>query len=107
MPLLSRRIVMSSLHHPSFPSNYDVEDAFSLQCSYYTYDFIGLFRGFLSPEVICTTKETKLPVESPIPVSPSSSVGSSSSVRSTTPPPDYPFDESFFAELLTHLWIIP
>ncbi|GJU28647.1 reverse transcriptase domain-containing protein [Tanacetum coccineum] len=32
-------------------------------------------------------------------VSPSSSVGSSSSVRSTTPPPDYSFDESIFAEL--------
>ncbi|GKA38581.1 reverse transcriptase domain-containing protein [Tanacetum coccineum] len=34
------------------------------------------------------------PVGSPISLSPSSSVGSSSPVRSTTPPPDYPFDES-------------
>ncbi|GKE81849.1 hypothetical protein Tco_1551849 [Tanacetum coccineum] len=35
-------------------------------------------------------KDTETPVESPIPVSPSSSVGSSSPVRSTTSPPDYP-----------------
>ncbi|GJU87012.1 reverse transcriptase domain-containing protein [Tanacetum coccineum] len=40
-------------------------------------------------------------------ISPSSSVGSSSPVRSTTPPPDYPFDESIFAELDNSLWIIP
>ncbi|GKA12073.1 hypothetical protein Tco_0691619 [Tanacetum coccineum] len=32
---------------------------------------------------------------------------SSSPVRSTTPPPDYPFDESIFAELDNSLWIIP
>ncbi|GJS03273.1 hypothetical protein Tco_0319781 [Tanacetum coccineum] len=47
------------------------------------------------------------PIESPILVSPSSSVGSSSPVRSTTPPPDYPFDESIFAELDNSLSIIP
>nr|GEW37474.1 reverse transcriptase domain-containing protein [Tanacetum cinerariifolium] len=47
------------------------------------------------------------PVESPISISPSSSVGSSSLVRSTTPPPDYPFDKSIFAELDNSLWIIP
>ncbi|GJU18151.1 hypothetical protein Tco_1146117 [Tanacetum coccineum] len=35
-------------------------------------------------------KDTKTHVESPISVSPSSSVRSSSPVRSTTPPPDYP-----------------
>ncbi|GJS89614.1 reverse transcriptase domain-containing protein [Tanacetum coccineum] len=40
-------------------------------------------------------------------LSPSSSVGSSSPVRSTTPPPDYPFDKSIFAELDNSLWIIP
>ncbi|GKB34281.1 hypothetical protein Tco_0879223 [Tanacetum coccineum] len=34
------------------------------------------------------------------------SVGSSSLVRSTTPP-DYPFDESIFVELDNSLWIIP
>ncbi|GKC95942.1 hypothetical protein Tco_1161384 [Tanacetum coccineum] len=52
-------------------------------------------------------RDTKPPVGSPIPLSPSSSVGSSSPVRSTTPPPDYPFDESIFAELDNSLWIIP
>ncbi|GKC04520.1 hypothetical protein Tco_0996130 [Tanacetum coccineum] len=46
-------------------------------------------------------------IGSPISLSPSSSVGSSSSVRSTTPPPDYPFDESIFAELGNSFWIIP
>ncbi|GKC68711.1 hypothetical protein Tco_1101309 [Tanacetum coccineum] len=44
-------------------------------------------------------RDTEPPVGSPIPSSLSSLVGSSSPVRSTTPPPDYPFDESIFAEL--------
>ncbi|GJZ66642.1 reverse transcriptase domain-containing protein [Tanacetum coccineum] len=44
-------------------------------------------------------RDTDPPVGSPIPSSPSSSVGSSSSVKSTTPPPDYPFDESIFVEM--------
>ncbi|GKB00984.1 hypothetical protein Tco_0829028 [Tanacetum coccineum] len=52
-------------------------------------------------------RDIEPPVESPIPLSPSSSVGSSSPVRSTTPPPDYPFDESIFAKLDNSLWIIP
>ncbi|GKB55143.1 hypothetical protein Tco_0905896, partial [Tanacetum coccineum] len=51
-------------------------------------------------------RDTKNPVESPISLSPSSSVGSSSPIRSTTPPPDYSFDESIFAELDNSLWII-
>ncbi|GKC50712.1 reverse transcriptase domain-containing protein [Tanacetum coccineum] len=53
------------------------------------------------------SRDTKPPIGSPIPSSPSSSIGSSSPVRSTTPPPDYPFDESIFAELDNSLWIIP
>ncbi|GKC41098.1 reverse transcriptase domain-containing protein [Tanacetum coccineum] len=52
-------------------------------------------------------RDTEPPVGSPISLSPSSSVGSSSPVRSTTPPPNYPFDESIFAELDNSLWIIP
>ncbi|GKB98752.1 reverse transcriptase domain-containing protein [Tanacetum coccineum] len=56
---------------------------------------------------ISPPKDAETPVESPIPISPSSSVGSSSPVRSTTPPPDYPFDKSIFAELDNSLWIIP
>ncbi|GJU89869.1 hypothetical protein Tco_1302292 [Tanacetum coccineum] len=51
-------------------------------------------------------RDIEPPVESPIPLSPSLSVGSSSPVRSTTPPPDYPFDKSIFAELDNSLWII-
>nr|GEV15166.1 hypothetical protein [Tanacetum cinerariifolium] len=38
-------------------------------------------------------------------VSPSLSVGSSSLIRSTISPLDYPFDESIFAELDYSLWI--
>nr|GEX99039.1 reverse transcriptase domain-containing protein [Tanacetum cinerariifolium] len=52
-------------------------------------------------------RDTEPPVGSPIPSSSSSSVGSSSPVRSTTPPPNYPFDESIFMELDNSLWIIP
>nr|GEX76863.1 hypothetical protein [Tanacetum cinerariifolium] len=52
-------------------------------------------RYFFSPEKISLPKDTETPVKSPIPVSPSSSVGSLSPVRSTTSPPDYPFDELF------------
>ncbi|GKD77900.1 putative reverse transcriptase domain-containing protein [Tanacetum coccineum] len=52
-------------------------------------------------------RDTEPPVGSPISLSLSLSVGSSSPVRSTTPPPDYPFDESIFAELDNSLWIIP
>ncbi|GJY27798.1 hypothetical protein Tco_0403565 [Tanacetum coccineum] len=63
--------------------------------------------NFFPPEEIPPPKDTETTVESPILISPSSSVGSSSLVRSTTPPPDYPFDESIFAELDNSLWIIP
>ncbi|GJU23770.1 hypothetical protein Tco_1157112 [Tanacetum coccineum] len=52
-------------------------------------------------------RDIEPPVGSPIPLSPSSSVGSSLPVRSTTPPPYYPFDESIFAKLDNSLWIIP
>ncbi|GKA84226.1 hypothetical protein Tco_0805821 [Tanacetum coccineum] len=61
----------------------------------------------ISPPQIPPPKDTETLVESPIPISSSSSVGSSSPVRSTTPPPHYPFDESIFAELDNSLWIIP
>ncbi|GJR33423.1 reverse transcriptase domain-containing protein [Tanacetum coccineum] len=51
-------------------------------------------------------KDTEPLVGSSISLSPSSSVGSSSPIRLTTPPPDYPFDETIFAELDNSLWII-
>ncbi|GJU87817.1 hypothetical protein Tco_1295363 [Tanacetum coccineum] len=59
------------------------------------------FPGLLSPERFqpLKPKDLRNSIESPIPISPSSSVGSSSPVRSTTPPPDYPIDESIFVEM--------
>ncbi|GJR99914.1 putative reverse transcriptase domain-containing protein [Tanacetum coccineum] len=64
-------------------------------------------RDFFPPKEIPPPKDTKTLVESPIPISPYSSVGSSSPIRLTTPPPDYPFDESIFVQLDNSLWIIP
>ncbi|GKE90982.1 hypothetical protein Tco_1572077 [Tanacetum coccineum] len=64
-------------------------------------------RDFFPPEENLPPKDIETLVESPIPISLSSSVGSSSPVRSTTPPPDYSFDKSIFAELDNSLWIIP
>nr|GEW78439.1 hypothetical protein [Tanacetum cinerariifolium] len=58
----------------------------------------------LFPSREISPKDTETPVESPIPVPPSSLEGSISPVRSTTP--DYLFDESIFAELDNSLWII-
>ncbi|GKB85147.1 hypothetical protein Tco_0957419 [Tanacetum coccineum] len=49
--------------------------------------------------ILPTPRDIEPPVRSPISLSLSSLVGSASPVRSTTPPPDYPFDESIFAEL--------
>ncbi|GJV55445.1 hypothetical protein Tco_1456450 [Tanacetum coccineum] len=99
---------MSSYTHPSIPSDYDVNDAFSsISASNYTLTSPDYSRGFFPPEDISPPKDTETPVESPIPISLSSSVGSSSLGRSTTPPPDYPFDKSFFVKLDNSLWIIP
>ncbi|GKC79498.1 hypothetical protein Tco_1130272 [Tanacetum coccineum] len=64
-------------------------------------------RDFFPPKEIPPPKDSETPVESPIPISPTSSIGSSAPVRSTTPPPDYSFDKSIFAELNNSLWIIP
>nr|GEV06076.1 putative reverse transcriptase domain-containing protein [Tanacetum cinerariifolium] len=68
-----------------------------------------VIQSFIIEHIIPHTppRDTEPPVRSPIPSSLSSSVGSSSPVRSTTPPPNYPFDESIFAELDNSLWIIP
>ncbi|GJT02745.1 reverse transcriptase domain-containing protein, partial [Tanacetum coccineum] len=76
-----------------------------LQCYYYHQCLIS--RHFFPPKKISPPKDADTPVESPIPISPSLLVGSSSPVRSTIPPPDYPFDKSIFAELDNSLWIIP
>nr|GEY33330.1 reverse transcriptase domain-containing protein [Tanacetum cinerariifolium] len=58
----------------------------------------------LFPSKEISPKDTETPIKSPIPVPLSSSDGSSSPVRSTTP--DYLFNESIFAELDNSLWII-
>ncbi|GJU28269.1 hypothetical protein Tco_1166890 [Tanacetum coccineum] len=59
-------------------------------------------QHFFPLEKISPPKDVETPIESPIPISPS--VGSLSPVRSTIPPPDYPFDKSI---LDNSLWIIP
>nr|GEW66479.1 hypothetical protein [Tanacetum cinerariifolium] len=51
-------------------------------------------QHFFLPDKISPSKDAETPVESPIPISPSSSVGSTSPIRSNTSPPDYPFNES-------------
>nr|GEV66371.1 reverse transcriptase domain-containing protein [Tanacetum cinerariifolium] len=63
-------------------------------------------RDFFPPEEISPPKDAETLIELSILVSPSSSIGSSSLVRSITPPPDYPFDESIFTKLDNSLWII-
>nr|GEV28063.1 DNA-directed DNA polymerase [Tanacetum cinerariifolium] len=87
---------MSSPNHPTS----DIEDAFS---SNYP-DYIPAFLNYVP---IPPPQDTETPVESPISISPSLSVGYLSLVRSITPPQDYPFDKSIFAELDNSLWIIP
>ncbi|GKE29946.1 hypothetical protein Tco_1445330, partial [Tanacetum coccineum] len=59
-------------------------------------------QHFFPPEKISPPKYAETPVESPILIS--LLVGSSSLVRSTIPPRDYPFDKSI---LDNSLWIIP
>ncbi|GKB54724.1 hypothetical protein Tco_0905477 [Tanacetum coccineum] len=88
------------------PSDSDIEDAFS-STNILNYFPASPGKDLFLPEEILPPKEIKTLVESLIPVSLSSSIGSSSPVRSTTPPPDYPFDKSIFAELDNSLWIIP
>ncbi|GJS10261.1 hypothetical protein Tco_0367057 [Tanacetum coccineum] len=55
----------------------------------------------ISPPQVTIPPPTVLPPSPVLSLSPM--FGSSSPVRSTTPPPDYPFDESIFPELLLHL----
>ncbi|GJW98416.1 reverse transcriptase domain-containing protein [Tanacetum coccineum] len=79
--LLPKTVMSSSPHSTIVPSDSDANDA-------------------IPPPQISSPKDTETPI------SPSSSVGSSSPVRSTTPPPDYFFDKSIFAKLDNLLWII-
>ncbi|GJX77718.1 reverse transcriptase domain-containing protein [Tanacetum coccineum] len=63
-------------------------------------------QDFLPPNNISSPKNTETPVESTTQESLPLSEGSSSPIRLTTPPPDYLFDKSIFAELDNSLWII-
>nr|GEZ92672.1 hypothetical protein [Tanacetum cinerariifolium] len=74
---------------------------YSLASSGKTYSNASIdFQDFFPSEKI-SPKDTETSV------SPSSSVGSSSPIRSTISPLDYPFDESIFTELDNSLWITP
>ncbi|GJU30126.1 hypothetical protein Tco_1173715 [Tanacetum coccineum] len=93
--LSTSSLIMENFLAPNFPLGHIVELLRSiLTCP----------RSKGRQEKISPPKDIETPIESPIPISPSSSVGSSSSFRSTTPPPDYPFDKSI---LDNSLWIIP
>ncbi|GJW75246.1 reverse transcriptase domain-containing protein [Tanacetum coccineum] len=90
----------SSPHSTIIPSDSDIKDAFSSTniLNYFSASSGNIFPNYF--EKISSPKDTETPISS------SSSVGSSSPIRSTKPPPDYLFDESIFAELDNSLWII-
>ncbi|GJU68431.1 putative reverse transcriptase domain-containing protein [Tanacetum coccineum] len=95
----------SSPHFTIVPSDYDIEDAFS---SMNILNYFSVSPGNIFPnpfEKISSPKDTETSVESPISISPSSSVGFSSPVRSTTPPPGYFFNKLSNSVKIS-LWII-
>ncbi|GJR29233.1 hypothetical protein Tco_1105465 [Tanacetum coccineum] len=93
---------MSSYTHPSIPSDYNVKDAFSsTNAPNYTPTSPDYSRDFFPPEDISPPKDTKTPVESPILVSPSLSVGSSSPVRITMIPLPSDFLKPLYLETLS------
>ncbi|GJU62287.1 hypothetical protein Tco_1244122 [Tanacetum coccineum] len=100
------QVMSSSSHSTIVTSDSDIEDTFSSTniLNYFPASSGNIFPK--SSEKISSPKDAKTPVGSPISIYLSSSVGSSSPVRSTTPPPDYLFDESIFVELDNSLWII-
>nr|GEU51970.1 hypothetical protein [Tanacetum cinerariifolium] len=121
---------MSSPNHPTF----DIEDAFSFNSSDYistSLDYFLASPGNISPDSsndltkYLLTSLAILPYHNDpyiiqayddipppqaiiaLPAVFTSISRSSSLVRSTTSPPDYPFDKSILAELDNSLWIIP
>nr|GEU58772.1 reverse transcriptase domain-containing protein [Tanacetum cinerariifolium] len=124
---------MCSPNHPTF----DIEDAFSFNFSDYfpvtprntSPDSSNDLTKYLLATLVFSplhddpymevmqaydpTNELNIPPLQALIASPTvmppvlSLLGSSSPVRSITPPLDYPFDESIFAELDNSLWIIP
>ncbi|GKA89212.1 hypothetical protein Tco_0811024, partial [Tanacetum coccineum] len=95
----------SSPHSTIVPSDSDIEDAFS---STNILNYFSVSPGNIFPnpfEKISSPKDTETSIESPISISPSSSVGFSSPVRSTTPPPGYFFNKLSNSVKIS-LWII-
>ncbi|GJT36702.1 hypothetical protein Tco_0927121 [Tanacetum coccineum] len=83
----------SSPHSTIVSSDSDIEDAFS-SMNILNYFLASPGNIFPNPfEKISSPKDSKTSSESPISISPSSSVGFSSPVRSTTPPPGYSLNE--------------
>ncbi|GJV74145.1 putative ribonuclease H-like domain-containing protein [Tanacetum coccineum] len=100
------QIMSSSPHSTIVPSDFDIEDAFS---STNILNYFSASPGNIFPnpfEKISSPKDTETSVESPISISPSSSVGFLSPVRSTTPPPGYSFNELSNSVKIS-LWIMP
>ncbi|GJW86160.1 hypothetical protein Tco_0161500 [Tanacetum coccineum] len=101
----------SSPHSTIIPSDSDINDAiprpqviFSLPVILPPSPVLSLSPVFDSRDSFPSEKISS-PKDTETPISPSLSVGSSSPVRSTTPPPDYLFNESIFTELDNSLWI--
>nr|GEX52343.1 hypothetical protein [Tanacetum cinerariifolium] len=95
-------------YFPATPGNTSPDSSNDLTKYYLaTLVFSPLHDDLYMEVEISPSKDAETPVESSILVSLSLLVGSSSPVRSITPPPDYPFDESIFVELDNSLWIIP
>ncbi|GJT28973.1 reverse transcriptase domain-containing protein [Tanacetum coccineum] len=91
---------MSSPNHPTS----DIDDAFSFNFPDYipaSMDYFPASPGNISES--SNNSSGLIPIASPtiLPLPPMLSQ------MSTTPPPNYPFDESIFAELDNSLWIIP
>ncbi|GJX32653.1 hypothetical protein Tco_0242508 [Tanacetum coccineum] len=110
MELLSRvqRVMHNNVMTPRFTDVVFKRIGFAIQKGLATQLVARLPSTTISfpPSEFSHLRDNETLVGSPIPISPSSSVGSSSLVRSTTSPPDYLFDESIFAELDNSLWII-
>nr|GEV33129.1 hypothetical protein [Tanacetum cinerariifolium] len=94
---------MSSPDH----STSNNEDAFSSNISDYISTIPDYSPASSGKKPILMLQSEISPKDTETFVSPSSSVGSSSLIRSTISPLDYPFDESVFAELDNSLWITP
>ncbi|GJV33626.1 hypothetical protein Tco_1394026 [Tanacetum coccineum] len=103
---MAKTFMSSSPHSTIVPSDSDIEDAFS---STNILNYFPASPGNIFPnpfKKISSPKDTETSVESPISISPSSSVESSSPVRSTTPPPGYFFNKLSNSVKIS-LWIIP